>query len=109
MSDRGAGARPAAFHSDNSRVWVPDESAREANEAFDEAIRVIASTEVVAWRTPAASPAGPAITYEDVDTSLIPPRPRTYGLKGAEIIEKTWKEMTKATPTRKPQVASIGG
>ncbi|HRX84065.1 MAG TPA: succinate dehydrogenase (quinone) flavoprotein subunit, partial [Phycisphaerae bacterium] len=32
-------------------------------------------------------------TYEDVDTSLIPPRPRTYGLKGAEIIEKVWKEM----------------
>lgn len=32
-------------------------------------------------------------TYEDVDTSLIHPRPRTYGLKGAEIIEQVWKEM----------------
>jgi len=32
-------------------------------------------------------------TYEDVDTSLIHPRPRTYGLKGAEIIERVWKEM----------------
>jgi succinate dehydrogenase / fumarate reductase flavoprotein subunit len=31
--------------------------------------------------------------YEDVDTSLIPPRPRTYGLKGAEIIEQVWREM----------------
>jgi succinate dehydrogenase / fumarate reductase flavoprotein subunit len=51
---------------------------------------------------------GPKITYEEVDTSLIPPRPRTYGLKGAEIIEKTWKEMTKATPSRKPQPATIG-
>ena len=32
------------------------------------------------------------ITYEDVDTSLIPPRPRLYGLVGAEEIEKVWKE-----------------
>ncbi len=32
------------------------------------------------------------IAYEDVDTSLIPPRPRLYGLVGAEEIEKVWKE-----------------
>ena len=32
------------------------------------------------------------LTYEDVDTSLIPPRPRLYGLVGAEEIEKVWKE-----------------
>lgn len=31
------------------------------------------------------------ITYEDVDTSLIPPRPRLYGLVGADEIEKVWK------------------
>lgn len=41
-------------------------------------------------------------SYEPVDVSLIPPRPRTYGLKGAEIIEKTWAQMqpvgTKARP-----------
>ena len=35
----------------------------------------------------------PKFSYEDVDVSLIPPRPRTYGLKGAEIIEEVWKEM----------------
>lgn len=34
----------------------------------------------------------PVLTYEDVDTSLIPPRPRLYGLVGAEIIEEVWKE-----------------
>lgn len=34
----------------------------------------------------------PTITYEEVDTSLIPPRPRLYGLVGAEIIEEVWKE-----------------
>jgi len=36
---------------------------------------------------------GPQITYEPVDTSLVPPRPRTYGLKGAEIIDRVWKEL----------------
>jgi succinate dehydrogenase / fumarate reductase flavoprotein subunit len=32
------------------------------------------------------------LTYEDVDTSLVTPRPRLYGLVGAEEIEKVWKE-----------------
>ncbi len=32
------------------------------------------------------------IDYEDVDTSLIEPRPRLYGLVGAEMIEQVWKE-----------------
>ncbi len=36
------------------------------------------------------------ITYEDVDTSLIPPRPRLYGLVGADEIEKVWKERAAA-------------
>jgi succinate dehydrogenase / fumarate reductase flavoprotein subunit len=34
----------------------------------------------------------PDLTYEDVDTSSITPRPRLYGLVGAEEIEKVWKE-----------------
>ena len=39
------------------------------------------------------SPDGePQLTYEDVDTSLIPPRPRLYGLVGADVIEEVWKE-----------------
>jgi succinate dehydrogenase / fumarate reductase flavoprotein subunit len=43
------------------------------------------------------APEGVKFSHEAVDASLIPPRPRTYGLKGAEVIEKTWKEMTKPT------------
>ena len=39
------------------------------------------------------------ITYEEVDTSLIPPRPRLYGLVGAEDIEKVWKERAAARRT----------
>jgi succinate dehydrogenase / fumarate reductase flavoprotein subunit len=34
----------------------------------------------------------PRLSYDDVDTSLIPPRPRLYGLVGAEVIEEVWKE-----------------
>ena len=34
------------------------------------------------------------LTYEDVNTTLIPPRPRLYGLVGAEVIEQVWKERT---------------
>ena len=34
----------------------------------------------------------PQLSYEEVDTSLIDPRPRLYGLVGAEIIEQVWKE-----------------
>jgi succinate dehydrogenase / fumarate reductase flavoprotein subunit len=40
-----------------------------------------------------AAPDGePQLSYEDVDTSLIPPRPRLYGLVGAELIEEVWKQ-----------------
>jgi succinate dehydrogenase / fumarate reductase, flavoprotein subunit len=42
----------------------------------------------------------PQLTYEDVDTSLIPPRPRLYGLVGAEIIEETWKKRQAATAAK---------
>ncbi|MEK6234914.1 MAG: FAD-binding protein, partial [Planctomycetales bacterium] len=38
----------------------------------------------------------PDIAYEDVDVSLIPPRPRLYGLVGADVIESVWKERESA-------------
>jgi succinate dehydrogenase / fumarate reductase, flavoprotein subunit len=38
----------------------------------------------------------PHLSYEDVDTSIIPPRPRLYGLVGADEIEKVWKERQRA-------------
>ncbi len=53
------------------------------------------------------APNGVKFSYEEVDTSLIPPRPRTYGLKGAEIVDKTWKDMTQSAPSgRKPEGVS---
>jgi succinate dehydrogenase / fumarate reductase flavoprotein subunit len=50
------------------------------------------------------------LRYEDVDTSLVTPRPRLYGLVGAEMIEEAWKERqtkhasngTKATHAPQP-------
>ncbi|MEZ6089657.1 MAG: FAD-binding protein, partial [Pirellulaceae bacterium] len=44
------------------------------------------------------------LTYEDVDTSLIPPRPRLYGLKGAEVISEVWKERAAAQKLEKEKV-----
>jgi succinate dehydrogenase / fumarate reductase, flavoprotein subunit len=46
----------------------------------------------------------PDITYEDVDTSLLPPRPRLYGLVGADEIEKVWKERS---AKEKPQATAL--
>ena len=41
----------------------------------------------------------PSLNYESVDTSLIPPRPRLYGLVGAEVIEEVWNQRAKAAET----------
>ncbi len=41
----------------------------------------------------------PQITYEEIDTSLIPPRPRLYGLVGGEVIEEVWRERLRARST----------
>jgi succinate dehydrogenase / fumarate reductase flavoprotein subunit len=40
---------------------------------------------------------GVKIGYEDVDTTLIPPRPRLYGVVGGNVIEEVWKERQKKT------------
>jgi succinate dehydrogenase / fumarate reductase, flavoprotein subunit len=42
----------------------------------------------------------PVLSYEEVDTSLIPPRPRLYGLVGAEAIEEVWKSRAKKNPVK---------
>ena len=38
----------------------------------------------------------PELEYEDVDTSLIPPRPRLYGIVGGDMIEQTWNARQQA-------------
>jgi succinate dehydrogenase / fumarate reductase flavoprotein subunit len=49
---------------------------------------------------------GPDISYEPVDTSQIPPRPRLYGLVGAEAIEEVWNQRQRRAATRQQAEAS---
>ena len=50
----------------------------------------------------------PVLTYEDVDTSIISPRPRLYGLVGGEVIEEVWRERQQARAQAAPQPATVG-
>ena len=49
----------------------------------------------------------PQISYQDIDTSLIRPRPRLYGLVGAEAIEEAWKAR-EAAETATPAGVAVG-
>jgi succinate dehydrogenase / fumarate reductase flavoprotein subunit len=48
----------------------------------------------------------PDLAYEEVDTSLIPPRPRLYGLVGAEAIEEVWNQRAAAKQGQEVETAS---
>jgi succinate dehydrogenase / fumarate reductase flavoprotein subunit len=39
-----------------------------------------------------ASDGQPQLSFQDVNTSLLEPRPRLYGVAGGEIIEQVWQE-----------------
>ena len=62
---------------------------------FNENMRTWLKTTVADWNG-----TEPKLSYEDVDVSLIPPRPRLYGLKGAEVIEEAWREQASKSPGR---------
>ena len=59
-------------------------------------------TTVATWNHDTNSP---DIEYEAVDTSLIPPRPRLYGLVGADVIEEVWNERAAAKQPTKQAVS----
>ncbi|MGI9471398.1 MAG: succinate dehydrogenase flavoprotein subunit [Rubripirellula sp.] len=48
----------------------------------------------------------PSLNYEDVDTSLIPPRPRLYGLVGGEVIEEVWNKRAKDSEKKETAAAT---
>jgi succinate dehydrogenase / fumarate reductase flavoprotein subunit len=56
-------------------------------DAFDENNRKFLKSSVCTWKGNE-----PDLKFEDIDTRLLPPRPRLYGLVGAEVIEQVWKE-----------------
>ncbi len=87
---RGAHFKPA-FAMPGISATDPVEKRREAEEWCD---RFEANTRK--WLKSTVAKCGPdgspEISYQDVDTSLIPPRPRLYGLVGGDVIEEVWKE-----------------
>ena len=88
---RGAHYKPE-FDMPGIDATDPAEERRQAEEwcdTFDEKNRKWLKTTIATFDDAAANP---TLSYEDVDTSLIPPRPRLYGLVGAEMIEEVWKE-----------------
>jgi succinate dehydrogenase / fumarate reductase flavoprotein subunit len=87
---RGAHYKPA-FELGGIDATDPAEKRRQAEEwcdKFEEKNRKWLKTTVATFDTNGE----PTLSFEDVDTSLIPPRPRLYGLVGAEMIEEVWKE-----------------
>ncbi|MEZ6115625.1 MAG: succinate dehydrogenase flavoprotein subunit [Pirellulaceae bacterium] len=86
---RGAHYKPE-FERKGLDAEDPTERLRQAEawfDKFEENNKKWLKSTVATWKDDQ-----PEIVYEDVDVSLIPPRPRLYGLVGAEEIEKVWKE-----------------
>lgn len=88
---RGAHFKPD-FARGSLTAQEPAERRRQAEAWCDEFDanndRWLKST-IAVWNDAAGQP---ELSYEPVDTSLIPPRPRLYGLAGAELIEEIWTD-----------------
>ncbi len=86
---RGAHFKPE-FAMPGLEAKDPAELRREADEWCDKFEANTARWLKTTIATPNAE-GEPVLSYEEVDTSLIAPRPRLYGLVGAEVIEEVWK------------------
>lgn len=98
---RGAHFKPA-FAMPGLKATDPEGKRREAEQWCD---TFAANTRKWLKSTIATCGANgdPEISYQDIDTSLIPPRPRLYGLVGADAIEEVWKERAaRATAAGQP-------
>ena len=90
---RGAHFKPE-FQKQSLTSEEPVERRRQAEkwcDEFDKNNQKYLKSTVATWDS---STKQPSLNYESVDTSLIKPRPRLYGLVGAEVIEEVWKERT---------------
>ena len=94
---RGAHFKPE-FAMPGLEAKDPVELRREADEWCDKFEANTARWLKTTIATPNAE-GEPVLSYEDVDTSLIAPRPRMYGLVGAEVIEEVWKGRQAGKPT----------
>jgi succinate dehydrogenase / fumarate reductase flavoprotein subunit len=92
---RGAHFKPE-FQKQSLTADDPVERRRQAElwcDEFAQNNRKYLKSTIATWNESTSSP---DLSYEEVDTSLIPPRPRLYGLVGAEVIEEVWKERAKS-------------
>ncbi|MEM1068545.1 MAG: succinate dehydrogenase flavoprotein subunit, partial [Planctomycetota bacterium] len=103
---RGAHFKPE-FQKRSLTAEEPAERRRQAEawcDDFEANNKRFLKSTVAGWNETSSMP---DINYEEVDTSLIPPRPRLYGLVGAEVIEEVWKERRQAqTPDQAEPVAA---
>ena len=94
---RGAHFKPD-FRRPGIEATDPAERQKQAEawcDTFEENNKKFLKSTVASWKDDA-----PHLEYEEVDTSIIPPRPRLYGLVGAEVIEEVWNErMAKKEPS----------
>ena len=93
---RGAHYKPA-FSQPEITTTDPAEQRREAGAWCD---RFEANNRKWLKSTIATCGTGgePSLSYEEVNTGLISPRPRLYGLAGGDVIEQVWKERQAAKP-----------
>ncbi|MFN7734307.1 MAG: succinate dehydrogenase flavoprotein subunit [Pirellula sp.] len=102
---RGAHFKPD-FSMPSLTATDPAERRREAEQwcdAFDENTKRFLKSSVCSWNGQE-----PDLAYEDIDTRLLPPRPRLYGLVGAEVIEQVWKERSEAKARTAPNQSAPG-
>ena len=92
---RGAHFKPD-FQKPSLTAEEPVERRRQAEawcDEFEENNRKYLKSTVASWNH---GNSYPDLDYEDIDTSLIPPRPRLYGLVGAEAIEEEFQMRAKS-------------
>jgi succinate dehydrogenase / fumarate reductase flavoprotein subunit len=86
---RGAHYKPA-FSPPSLKSTEPAERLREAEawcDDFEANNKKFLNSTICTW-----DGTEPVHSFEPIDTRLLPPRPRLYGLVGAEAIEQVWKE-----------------
>ena len=87
---RGAHFKPE-FAPPGLTATSPAEHRREAEQwcdQFEANTKKWLKSTIATWQADGE----PKLTYEEIDTSLLPPRPRLYGLVGGEMIEEVWKQ-----------------
>ncbi len=102
---RGAHFKPA-FSPPNLKATDSAARLQEAEawcDSFEENNKKFLNTTICTWNG-----AEPDHSFEPIDTRLIPPRPRLYGLVGAEAIEQVWKERSSSRKSEKKQLAGAG-